>query len=178
MHRFPKIHRVVCLGALPVLAAACSGAPDPAAQAPADPAPGLYRIALSGAGLAGKAGQQGGHSYCLQQRESASFPHLLARTYYRLHPGCVSRPGPREGNAITGEISCAADPKLARGMNRFVYNGVVAADKTTVEVRVKMEADIREEAMTEQELADLRLGMKMMERMRFVIEAERVGDCG
>lgn len=178
MHHFPKIFRVFCIGALPALAAACSRAPDPAAQEPVDPAPGLYRIALSGAGLAGKMDRQSDASYCLKQHESASFPHLLARNYYQLHAGCVSKPGLREGNAIAGEISCAADPKLARGMNRFVYNGVVAADKTTIELRMKLEADIREDAMTERELAQLRLGVKMMERMRFVIEAARVDDCG
>ena len=178
MHRFAKTVLAVCLGASPVLAAACSRAPDPAAQAPVDPAPGLYRIALSGAGLAGKAEKQQDASYCLKQSERASFPHLLARNYYQLHAGCLSKPGLREGNAIAGEISCAADPKLARGMNRFVYDGVVAADRATVELRMKIEADIREDAMTEQELAQLRLGVKMMERMRFIIEAERVGDCG
>ena len=172
-----KLNRGGWLLAACLAGAACSQAPDPASQEPVDPAPGLYEITLSGAGLLKAAGKSDPDEFCLTERDRASFPHLLARNYYQLHAACRPSRAPREGNAFGGEISCAADPKMAQGMNRFVYEGVVAADNVRVEIRMKLEVEIKEDAMTEAEAAQLKLGMKMFERARFVIEAERIGDC-
>lgn len=172
-----KLNRGGLLLAGCLAGAACSQAPDPASQEPVDPAPGLYEITLSGAGLLKAAGKSDPDAFCLTERDRASFPHLLVRNYYELHAACRPTRAPRQGNAVGGEITCAADPKMAQGMNRFVYEGAVSARDVRVEVRMKLEAEIKEDAMTEAEAARLKLGMKMMERARFVIEADRVGDC-
>lgn len=177
MNRFSGTIRWVRIGVLAAIATACAPERDPASETPVNPAPGLYEVTLSGAGILKAAGEGETHTYCLRMRERSSFPHLLVRNYYQLHASCAPKRGPREGNAIAGEISCLADPKMAQGFNRFVYNGAIAPENTSIEVRIKFDAVPKEESMTEAEAMQLKLGMKMIERARFLIEAERVGDC-
>ena len=66
---------------------------------------------------------------------------------------------------------------MASGANRFVYEGAVRPERVEVSVRMKLDAVVDESTMTKAEAAQLKLGMKMMERMRFVIDAERTGAC-
>lgn len=168
---------VICLGAITLFVTACSKTPDPANEAPVDLEPGMYEIAISGAGLPSSMNTDRPHSACVRGSDRALFPHKLVQNYYALHPACKTDRLPREGNKIAGEISCAADPKLAAGANRFVYSGAVKSDNVEVSVQMKLEAVIKEDSMTEAEVKQLKLGMKMMERMRFVIKAKRTGAC-
>lgn len=156
---------------------ACAGEVDPATQTPVDPEPGLYEVSLGGAGLLKNVEAEGPHEYCLRESERADFSHVLARNYYQLHALCRVERGAREGNAVAGEIICAADPKMAQGSNSFVYTGAVAENGARIEVRMKLDATLKEDAMSEAEAKQLRLGMKVMERFRFLIEAKRIGDC-
>lgn len=177
MSQFGKIRRIASSAVAGLIVSACAVERDAASEAPVDPAPGLYEITLSGAGPLKAGGKEGPHSYCLKRREQAAFPHLLVKNFYTLHGSCRQKRAPREGNKIGGEISCSADPKLAAGFSRFIYDGAVSLDDTEVEVQIKLDAAVKKETMTEEEAAQLRLGMKMMERMRFVIKATRNGDC-
>ncbi len=164
--------------AFSLAATACAKTPDAADETPVDPEPGLYEVALSGAGLL-KAGEEkeGPHAFCLTEADRSTFPHTLVKKYYQLHYSCMSTPLPREGNTIAGEIKCAADPKLAQGANRFVYKGAVSKDAVDINVQMKFDAVIKEEEMTKAQARELKLGMKTFELMKFVIEADRIGEC-
>ena len=177
MKRRSSNQRHIFLGACALLAVACAETPDAANEEPVDLAPGRYAISISMAGMPSSVDTDRPHSACVRASDQASFPHKLVQNYYELHPACVTNRLPREGNKIAGEISCAADPKMATGANRFVYEGVVKPDSVEVTLRMKLEAIVDETAMTKAEAAQLKMGMKMMERMRFVIEAERTGEC-
>lgn len=177
MNRFSNGRRSVAVIGL-ALAAACSRTADPSSETPVDPRAGLYVITQSGAGLLKNVKSNDEPvSYCLRETERAAFPHLLAEGYYKLHYLCSNKRAPREGNAVSGEISCAADPKMASGANRFVYSGVVGEERARVEVRMKLDAELKPGAGGEISDAQLKMAMKAMERFRFVIEATRTGDC-
>ncbi len=177
MSRFLEYGRTMCFGTFSLAVAACSKTPDAANETPVDPKPGPYEVTLSGAGLLKAGGKEGPHSYCLRETDRASFSHTLVKKFYQLHYSCMSTPLPREGNAIAGEIKCTADPKLAQGANRFVYNGAVSEDVVEIDVRMKFDAVIKEAEMTKAQAQELKLGMKAVELMKFVIEAERIGEC-
>lgn len=177
MNRFSEYGRVVCFCAFSLAVAACSKTPDAADETPVNPEPGLYEVTLSGAGLLKAGGKEGPHAFCLTEANRSTFPHTLAKKYYQLHYSCMSTPLPREGNAIAGEIKCAADPKLAQGANRFVYNGAVSEDAVEINVQMKFDAVIKEEEMTKAQARELKLGMKAMQLMKFVIEADRIDEC-
>ena len=155
----------------------CAGEVDPATQAPVDPSPGLYEVSLGGAGVLKTMEREGPREYCLHELERGDFPHLLARNYYQLHALCRVERGARQGNAVSGEIICAADPKMARGSNRFVYAGAVASESARLEVRMKLDAELKDDAMSEAEAKQLGLGLKVMEKFRFTIDAQRLGEC-
>ncbi len=179
LSRIRVCRHILKAGAVSLLAAACVEQTDPASETPVDPAAGLYEITLSGAGLLKHVDtNKAPDAFCLTEAQRASFPHVLAENYYKLSPLCTINHAQREGNAIAGEISCMADPKMASGANRFVYAGAVGADRAKVEVRMKLDAQIKPGAGG-QEVSDaqLKLAMKAMERMKFVIEAKRTGDC-
>lgn len=167
----------MCFGAFSLAAAACSKVTDAADETPVDPEPGLYEVTLSGAALLRASGKEDPHSFCLTEVNRTAFPHTLVKKYYQLHYSCTNTPLPREGNRISGKLKCAADPKLAQGANRFVYEGAVLKDAVDINVRIKFDAVIKEEEMTKAQARELKLGMKAFELMKFVIEAERVGEC-
>jgi len=159
------------------LAASCAEQRDPTQEVPVDLEPGLYQVSLSGAGLLKAGGKEGPHAICVTAANRGTFPHTLVKKFYHVHYSCVDRPAMREGNAIGGEISCAADPKLAQGANRFVYEGAVSTGAVSIDVQIKMDAAIKEGAMTEEQVKQLKLGMKAMQMVKFVIEAEHTGEC-
>lgn len=157
------------------MATACEKAPDPASAEPVDPAAGLYQISLSAGGRATREGGEKQKPYCLRQGDARKFGEMLVENYYKLHASCRLTASPRIGNAISGEIRCAADPKLADGSNRFVYRGVIARDAVNVSVQIKFEA--LPKAGSEADTPQLKLAMKAMELARFSIDAVRVGEC-
>ena len=167
----------IYLATATALATACAQERDAASDAPVDPTPGLYQVTLSGAGLLKAGGEEGPHPFCVTAANRKTAPHTLVKKFYQLHYSCIDKPSPREGNAIAGEIQCSADPKLAQGTNRFVYKGAVSEDAVEIRVQMKLDAVIKEDEMTEEQIRHLKLGMKAMQMMKFVIEAERTGAC-
>ncbi|MEM9618594.1 MAG: hypothetical protein AAF936_11595 [Pseudomonadota bacterium] len=178
MTPFSKPNAIAYLAVISVITTSCSNGRDAASETPADPEPGLYEVTLSGAGLLKAGGkEEGPYSFCLADTDRALFPHTLVKKYYQLHYSCMSTPLPREGNAIAGEIKCAADPKLAQGVNRFIYEGAVSKDAVDINVQMKFDAVIKEEEMTNAQARELKRGMKAFELMKFVIEAKRTDEC-
>lgn len=177
MNRLSEYGRVTCFSIFSLVATACSETPDTADETPVDPEPGLYEVTLSGSGLLKAGGKEGPHAFCLTEADRRTFPHTLVKKYYQLHYSCMNTPLPREGNAIAGEIKCTADPKLAQGANQLIYDGAVSKDAVDINVQVKFDAVIKEEEMTKAQARELKLGMKAMQLMKFVIEAKRTGEC-
>ena len=169
--------RAICVCALSLMIIACSEAPDPAGETPVELMPGRYEISRSGAGLVKIDEEKAKETMCVRASDADAFPHKLAKLSHLILPTCSTNQFPREGNKVSGDISCMADQKLADGANRFVYAGVVAPDKVKVDVQMKFEAAVKKEAMTKAEAMQLNLAMKAMERMRFTVEATRSGDC-
>ncbi|MEZ5896361.1 MAG: DUF3617 family protein [Parvularculaceae bacterium] len=160
-------------------ASACSEAPDAANEAPVDPVPGRYEISQSGKmfGMTGRNDNKKPASMCVKPYEAANFPYKLAEAYAGLSPACTKKRDPRQGNVITGAVSCPADQKMAAGMNDFAYDGKIAPEKISVSIQIKFNAELLEGKMSEAEIKQLKLGMKAMEHARLIIEATRVGDC-
>ncbi len=178
MNRFTEMTRLFSAGSL-CLIAACSETPGAANEEPVDPAPGLYEIAVSGAGLMKHAGKDNApHSYCLKESERSEFPHMMAENYVKLHPACTTDRAPRQGNRIAGEIKCMADPKMAEGANSFLYKGDVAEDAVKVEFKMKFNSTLKDGAEPEVGKLQMKLAMKALEQARFLIEATQIGDCG
>jgi len=169
--------RTLCASAFAVFATACADAPDPASEAPVDLTPGRYEISRSGAGLVKIDEEKAQETMCVRTSDAEAFPHKLAQLSHLIHPLCTTNKFPREQNKVSGDISCAADQKLAEGANRFAYTGEVAREHVSIDVQLKFEAAVKEEAMTKAQAMQLKLAMKAMERMRFTVEATRIGDC-
>jgi hypothetical protein len=125
--------------------AACSpSAPDPATAAPVDPLPGLYTIALSGAGLAGLAtrpSKDEEDAVCVRASDSPGFADRLVSNSFTLHPVCRDEREPRAGNTIRGIITCPLDSRMAAGTSTVTYEGIVSAD--LVEATGKLSIDAR-----------------------------------
>lgn len=181
MTRFSAVSHYFKAGSLCLIAAACAGETrDPASEEPIDPAAGLYELTTSGAGLLKHMEPDKGQKpYCLTDAQRANFPNLLVEGRFKISPYCTSKRNPREGNVISGEVSCLADPKMASGSNRFVYQGVVSEDKVRIEYQMKFDAQLKPGVGgAEVSDAQMKLALKAMERMRLVIDAKRTGDCG
>ncbi len=177
MNQFSALIPIMGMATAGMLVTACTNERDATKEIPVDPLPGLYDVSLSGAGLLKAGGREGPHEFCVTEANRFTFSHTLVKKFYQFHYSCVGKPSPRLGNAIAGEISCAADPKLAQGANRFVYQGTVSEDAVDITVQMKLDAVIREDEMTEEQVRQLKLGMKAMEMMTFIIEAKHTGAC-
>ncbi len=160
---------------LVALTAACEKAQDPMSEEPVDPAPGLYEIKISAGGVPNSGGGEAQKPVCLRASDARNFGENLTKNFYMLHSGCSHAANPRAGNVISGEIRCAADPKLADGSNRFVYRGVIAKDAVNVSVQIKFDAAPK--AGTEADTLQMKLAMKALERARISINAVRAGEC-
>ena len=172
-----ELLRALFAGGFCVAIAACSQSADPAGAEPVDPQAGLYEITQSGAGLLKGAKPDKPKTFCLRESQRADFAHMLVEGYYKLHYSCVTNRAPREGNKVGGEIRCDADPKMAQGTNGFAYEGEVAAASARLEVRMQLDATVKEGALSQSEAAQLKFAMKAMEQARFIISATRTGDC-
>ena len=156
---------------------ACSDIRDAAREEPVDPVAGLYAVSVSSGGFFGQGAGEREAEHCLRESGRSRFPHDLMETVFKLHYACGAHPGVREGNEVSGEVKCRADPKLARGMNRFIYEGEVANDEMWLEARIKFDAEFKDGVMTEKEKLSVKFAMKAIEHVRIEVEAEHVGDC-
>ncbi|MEL7487414.1 MAG: hypothetical protein AAGJ87_09400 [Pseudomonadota bacterium] len=156
---------------------ACADLSDPTEQAPVDPEAGLYAIDLSARGFLQETEAEREAEICLREADRTGFAHALMEKMFKLHYSCSAEAGERVGNAVSGEVKCLADPKLARGMNRFVYAGAVGEDSVALEAQIKFDATLKNDALTKQERLQMKLAMKALEQMRMVVNATRTGDC-
>ena len=159
------------------LAAACNAQEqDPASAAPVKLQPGLYEISVSHAVAGFSSDGEREAVHCVTAGAAPQFHFKLAEARFDFGH-CRSVRGPRTGNAFSGELICLADQKMATGSNRFVYEGVIEDDYIEIEARMKLDAKIKPGASEEMSEAQLRLAMKALEKVKSVIEAERIGDC-
>ncbi|WP_425407761.1 DUF3617 family protein [Hyphococcus sp.] len=177
MSRLTRPVRALAASIIASIASGCSQQPGAADQAPVDLEPGRYEITRSGSGLIKIDEEKAPNSICVQKGETNAFPHTLAKYAYLIHPACASHQQTREGNAISGDIICPVDRKLADGMSHFAYTGAIASDNVEIDVRMKLEAEIKTDSMSAAEAAQLRIGMKAIERMRVAVRAKRTGSC-
>lgn len=160
---------------------ACSPSePDPATAEPVNPLPGLYRVTLSGTGvaaLAGSSSKDDGDEVCVRPSDSARFADLVARNHFTLHPLCRTQTEPRVGNVIRGVITCPLDPGMSTGTSTTTYEGVVSADQVEVTGRMSIDARPIPGALSPEEQRGLTVGVALMERMGLKVTAVRTGDC-
>lgn len=178
MKNLTGFRNFTCIGALVLIATACSPASETSSKPPAekvvetriDPAPGLYEFTLA---------QSKAKRNCLMPGRGAALPDMLIKGLADSYGNCTIHKQPREINALSGEVRCMADPKMAQGKIRYVYTGTVAEDAVTLDVKFKFDAaQIDETKMSEKQIAQLKLGMKMLEKVKIPAQAIRVGDCG
>ena len=166
-------------GVQAAILSACAEGPGVANETPVDPQAGRYSIAFSGGlGPVKAAENDRKESICVREGERNAFPHRLAKDLYTIHGSCAPENEMREGNKISGEITCLADPKLANGFTHFLYTGAVFEDRVELAMRIKADAVVKTETMSKKEARQLKLGMAMIEQARWKVEAVRVSDCG
>ncbi len=175
------IVRIVSPMLFAVMLSACSGASDPATEAPVALLDGQYEVSVSGQarGLLGTrstAPDDKPTKLCLTANDDAEKIAKLARTYYGMSGNCAHDGNDRVGNQVSGEVSCAADPERAPGGSiGFVYTGQVATD--AVRLEGKWRYDLANATMRPEERAILEQGQAELEKLSLVVDAKRIGDC-
>ena len=175
------VARLPAIVALLGLAACASPEPDPATAEPVALMPGLYRITLSGAGLARFAApaskDEPGDEVCVRPSGRDRFADQVVENYFILHPGCRHQPEPRVGNVVSGVITCPLDPKMSTGTSTVTYEGVLSADRIEVTSRMRIDARPIPGRLSPEEERQLALGTAMMERVGIRVSAIRTGNC-
>ena len=170
--------QLACIGTLMLTATACSGGSGPASDEPANLTPGLYEISVSQSFKHGSGEKTAPEPICVRAHEIDSFPHMLAEDYFIAQRGCRTVRGPREGNAISGEVICAADRKIAEGTTRFVYRGEIQPDRLLLEGNMVIDVDLPKGAGgPEISNAQLEKAIRRIEDIKTVIKGRRLSDC-
>ncbi len=116
-------------------------------------------------------------TYCVRNGANRDFPKQLVYSYYNMHSSCRDKQAERQGNLISGEVRCQADPKLANGSSRFIYQSIVSEDTVRAKVRLDLDVDPNQNIRDGQQAVDLKAARIGLRAMRFIIEAKRVGEC-
>lgn len=175
----PQLARCLVLMALVALAG-CASPRDPATEEPVDPVPGLYRITLSGAGLARFARpgpEDPKDDVCVTAFDSPRFADRLTDNYFSIHPGCVTRRDARAGNRLGGTITCPLDPGMAAGTSTVSYEGTISTDRVEATSRMRIDARPIPGALSPEEQRQIALGAALVERVGIQVTAVRTGDC-
>ena len=170
--------RLVCIGALVLMAAACSDGAAPASNEPASLTPGLYEISVSQSLRQVSGKETAPKPICLRSYDIDAFPHKLAEEYFVAQRGCRTVRTPREGNTVSGEVICPTDQKIAAGTTRFVYRGEIRPDRLLLEGNMVIDVDLPKGAGGP-EISDAQLekAMRRIEDIKTVIESRRLSDC-
>jgi hypothetical protein len=181
--RMPSsITRFTAVALLALTVSGCSSR-DPASEERVDPLDGQYEVNIVAGGAVGALVPQGRNSeplrsVCVRGGNGSSFAESLPRGGM-LHPGCTLSAAPRQGNALSGRITCPLDPQRAPGGQAVSeYRGAVSAEG--VEIDLAMRITIPESAyaaMPPEQAEQLRQGIAMMESIPTRIVARRTGDC-
>jgi Protein of unknown function (DUF3617) len=164
------------------LLAGCGETRNPATEPPAKLLPGLYQIFVGRAGVASS--EQGGPStrhekICVSASQADEWPSPFVRNYLFMHEGCSLDEKSREGNSLSGKISCPIDPQKGQG-NFFVsYTGQMAPDSIELESTMEMKVVLSYEQQAKDPKAAEALEQynEMMKGVSMSTTAKRVGDC-
>lgn len=160
---------------------ACSGASDPASEAPVALKAGKYRVEISGQAQTAFMGTQQTQandrgSVCLSSDDDGVKVSKLARGSYSMHEGCSHSANDRVGNSVSGRVSCPTDPeRMPGGEIAIEYTGTLAADMITLEGKQKM--DLPTANLTEEEKQLLSRSDEVFDKVSIIVKAERIGDC-
>lgn len=177
-----SITRFASGAVLALIVAGCSSR-DAASEERVDPLDGQYEVNIVAGGAVGALMPQGKNSeplrsVCVRNGSGSSFAESLPRGGM-LHPGCTLSAAPRQGNALSGRITCPLDQRMAPGGQAVSeYQGVISEDRVEVDLATRMNIpESAYAAMPPQQAAQLRQGIALMESIPMRIVAQRTGDC-
>jgi hypothetical protein len=180
------IIRTATLCFMAVALVGCSAAADPASEQPVDLTPGKYVMARSfnGLGAFGNRLVQNGpggenRDICIPHGDTAYVNNDLPRMVFDFVPTCTNSPAERQGNQVSGTITCTLDPQRAMGGTMKVeYSGTVAAESLALSGTMKMELPPSATAnMPPERAAETRNAIAAMEALTFDVSFTRAGDC-
>lgn len=169
--------------ALTLVLAGCAQR-DPASEERVDPADGQYEISFEAGGALGAVMPQNANdssstrSVCVRNGSGSTFAESVAKGA-AWHPSCSNSPAPRQGNALSGTMTCPLDQERVPG-GRLVsnYTGAVSADGVEVEMVTKFEVpDAVFAAMSPEQASEMRQALTLMENIPIKIVGRRTGDC-
>lgn len=170
--------------ALTLVLAGCAQR-DPASEERVDPADGQYEISFEAGGALGAVMPQNANgpgsdtrSVCVRNGSGSTFAESIAKGA-AWHPSCSNSPAPRQGNALSGTMTCPLDQERVPG-GRLVsnYTGAVSADGVEVEMVSKFEIpEAVFAAMRPEQASEMRQALTLMENIPIKIVGRRTGDC-
>ena len=172
-------YHLALMGLVLAIGGCADGARDPASESPVDPASGKYEISrgFDLGGVARATDRDKTATLCLSRAQSAHATETIAKRALFIHPACRHEQGERKGNLVTGAIYCPADPKMARGESRFAYKSVLSPEGLDIEAVLELPQDIREDALSPENVRALKLSASMLKHSAFTVTARRIGDC-
>lgn len=136
---------------------ACSNA---SSEAPASLTRGLYEITVSG--MVEKEPEDS--QICFSSRSDNANIRQLARREFALYENCTNQPVERDGNSISGAVTCTIDD--TSGL-RTVYTGELRPDALKIEATMTSYAPA----------ADPSAGAVDEVPVDITLRAKRIGDC-
>lgn len=162
----------------------CTEARDPASEEPATLLPGQYKVSIGGAmkggmPFASKIARDEQDGFCLAAGYGEDVPEMLVRRHMGMSDGCSLDAAPRQGNAVSGKLSCPTDPERAAGGSFAVtYSGAVSADRVDIGGQIKLELpDSVLASMPPEEAEQMKQAQAMMDKLKINVTAERTGAC-
>ena len=162
----------------------CTEGRDPASEEPATLLPGQYKVSIGGdmkGGLpfASKAAREEQEGFCIADGYGEDVPDMLVRRYMGMSDGCSLDAAPRQGNAISGKLSCPTDPERAAGGSfNMTYSGAVSSDRIDVSGQMKLELpDSVFASMPPEQAEQMKQAQAMMDKLQISVTAERTGAC-
>lgn len=181
------VARTYDLAALAVLAmlSGCSAGRDAASEAPVALKPGKYSLSYSGKaiGLPIPQGQGPGtspRSACVTTSMAEKWPRAILADSFGSDSECSYTNEERVGNAIKGERVCQTDQKKAPGGKfRITYAGAMTETTTELDMQMHFEFEMSDEmrAQNPEAAKNFERFKPMMEAVKIVAKAERIGDC-
>jgi hypothetical protein len=180
--RFPTTAAVALAASLAI--SGCTASRDPASEEAATLLPGQYKVSIGGdmqGGMpfASKIARDEQDGFCLAAGYGEDVPEMLVRQNMGMADGCSIDAAPRQGNAISGTLSCPTDPERAAGGTFAVtYGGAVSTDRIDISGKFKLELPSSVLAsMKPQEAEQMKQAQAMMDKLTISVTAERTGAC-
>jgi hypothetical protein len=162
----------------------CTDTRDPASEEAATLLPGQYKVSIGGdmkGGMpfASQIARDEQDGFCLAPGYGEDVPEMLVRRHLGMTDGCSLDAAPRQGNAISGKLSCPTDPERAAGGSfTTTYSGAVSSDRVDISGQIKIELpDSVLASMPPEEAEQMKQGQAMMDKLKISVRAERTGAC-